>query len=98
MHSTVRVAIDDTGRLLLPKAVREAAGLRPGSPLEVTASQGHIELKRIDSEVRLIRQGRLTVAVAEDDLPPMADGEIEIWEPEEPANTGGRGRSRGKVV
>ncbi len=64
------------GRLMLPKAVREAAGLRPGAPLKVTASKGHTELKRVDSEVRLVRQGRLTVAVAEDDLPPIKEREI----------------------
>ena len=72
----MKVAIDDAGRLLLPKAVRDAAGLRPGVPFEVTASQGRIELKRTDSEVRLVRQGRLTVAVAKDDLPPISEREI----------------------
>ncbi len=76
MNSAVKVAVDDVGRLLLPKAVREAAGLRPGVPFEVTASQGHLEMKRAESEVRLVRQGRLTVAVAEDDLPPVTEREI----------------------
>ena len=76
MSNAIRVAVDDSGRLLLPEAVREAAGLRPGIPFEVTASQGHIEMKKAASAVRLVRQGRLTVAVADDDLPLTTEQEI----------------------
>lgn len=76
MSSVVKVAVDDSGRLTLPESVREAAGLRPGISFEVSASQGHIEMNRAESEVRLVRQGRLTVAVAEDDTPPLTEQEI----------------------
>ncbi len=76
MSSVITVSVDSAGRLLLPKAIREKAGLNPGVPFEVSATKGHIEMKPAKPTVRLARQGRLTVAVAEDELAPMTEQEV----------------------
>ncbi len=76
MSSVITVSVDSAGRLLLPKAIREKAGLNPGVPFEVSVTKGHIEMKPAQPAVRLARKGQLTVAIAEDDLAPMTEQEV----------------------
>jgi AbrB family looped-hinge helix DNA binding protein len=56
--------MDRAGRVVIPKPIREKAGLRPGEPLEVTYRHGRIEIEPAASEVTLIWKGRLLVARA----------------------------------
>ena len=60
----------------LPKTIREKAGLSPGIPFEVIVTEGRIEMKPAAPPVRLVRKGRLTVAVAEESLPPLTEQEV----------------------
>lgn len=60
----MRTSMDRAGRIVIPKAIREAAGLRPGEPLEATYRDGRIEIEPAASEVTLIWKGRLLVARA----------------------------------
>ena len=76
MSSVITVSVDSAGRLLLPKAIREKAGLNPGVPFEVSVTKGRIEMKSAETTVRLARKGRLTVAVADDDLAPMTEQDV----------------------
>lgn len=39
------VTIDSAGRLVVPKSVRDAMGLRPGMPVDVAFVDGHIEIE-----------------------------------------------------
>lgn len=55
--------MDASGRLVLPKVVREAAGLAAGMPLAVTVIDGKIEIEPAPRPVKTVRRGRLTVAV-----------------------------------
>ena len=48
--------------MVIPKPIREAAGLRPGEPLEVTYRDGRIEIEPPASEVKLVRKGKLVFA------------------------------------
>jgi AbrB family looped-hinge helix DNA binding protein len=61
----MKVTIDPTGRLVIPKEVREEAGLRPGMALEIRCRGGHIEIEPAPVPVKLVRKGRLLVAVPE---------------------------------
>lgn len=56
--------MDASGRLVLPKSVREAAGLEAGMPLAITVNEGRIEIEPAPRAVTTVRRGRLTVAVA----------------------------------
>jgi AbrB family looped-hinge helix DNA binding protein len=58
----MRTSIDNAGRMVIPKPIREAAGLRPGEPLEVTFRDGRIEIEPPASEIKLMRKGKLVVA------------------------------------
>ncbi len=59
----MRTTIDGAGRLVVPKAVRDACGLEPGSEVEIRAVQGRIEIEPVPLDVKLERRGRLVVAV-----------------------------------
>ena len=48
----MKTAMDAAGRLVLPKAIREEAELRPGEPLEVTVRDGRVEITPVAREVR----------------------------------------------
>jgi bifunctional DNA-binding transcriptional regulator/antitoxin component of YhaV-PrlF toxin-antitoxin module len=51
------------GTVTIPQELLEEAGFKPGTPLEITASDGHIEIELSTSRVRLEKRGRLTVLV-----------------------------------
>jgi len=44
--------MDSAGRLVLPKAIREEADLRPGELLEITVRNGRIEIEPAPRQVR----------------------------------------------
>jgi AbrB family looped-hinge helix DNA binding protein len=71
MLATMKTTIDGAGRVVVPKALRQSLGLRPGSEIEITVSDGRIEMEPAPVEVRLERRGRLMVAVPSTPLPPM---------------------------
>jgi AbrB family looped-hinge helix DNA binding protein len=69
--------MDSAGRLVIPSEVRRAAGLRPGMPLDVVYRDGHVEIEPTPLPMRLERQGRWTVAVPEETLPPLTVETVE---------------------
>jgi len=54
--------IDTAGRLVVPKAIREAAGLLPGEPLEVTLHDGRVEIVPAPRQVRISERDGLRIA------------------------------------
>ncbi len=59
----MKTTIDRAGRLVIPKEVRQEAGLRPGMLLDVRWRAGRIEIEPAPLPVKLVRKGRLLVAV-----------------------------------
>ena len=58
----MRTTIDKAGRVVIPAAVRERAGLAPGTALEVTVDELGIRLERVAAGPRLVKVGRRLVA------------------------------------
>ena len=58
----MRTTIDKAGRVVIPAAARERAGLTAGSELLVTVDEFGIRLERVAAGPRLIKVGRRTVA------------------------------------
>ena len=54
--------IDAAGRLVVPKAIREEAGLRPGEPLEVTVHDGRVEIVPAPRRVRIRERDGVRIA------------------------------------
>ena len=59
----MRTTIDAAGRLVIPREIRREAGLKPGTPLDVRWQDGRIEIEPEPLPVKLVRKGRLLVAV-----------------------------------
>ena len=67
----MKTTIDRAGRLVLPKKIREAAGILPGSELTIRVSDGVIEIEPTPLEVRLVKRGLMTVAVPRKRVTPL---------------------------
>jgi AbrB family looped-hinge helix DNA binding protein len=58
----MRTAIDEAGRIVIPAAMRERAGLSPGAELEITQDELGLRLERVSEAPRLVRVGKRLVA------------------------------------
>ena len=58
----MRSTIDKAGRVVIPAAIRERAGLSPGTELEITVDETGVRLERVASGPRLVKVGRRLVA------------------------------------
>jgi AbrB family looped-hinge helix DNA binding protein len=65
----MKTTIDRAGRLVVPKKIREAAGIVAGSELTIRVSDGRIEIEPAPLDVRLVKRGSLTVAVPRKRVP-----------------------------
>ena len=73
----MKTTIDQAGRLVIPKEIRQEAGLRPGMPLEVRCRAGRIEIEPTPLPVKLVRKGRLLVAVPQKDVGTLSADVVE---------------------
>ena len=73
----MKTTIDAAGRLVIPKEIRREAGLRPGTPLTVRWRDGRIEIEPVPLPVKLVRKGRLLVAVPQEDVSPLRAETVE---------------------
>jgi AbrB family looped-hinge helix DNA binding protein len=60
--NAMKSTIDEAGRVVIPKAIREAAGLKPGAPLMIEYRNGRVEIEPKSPKVRLVRKGGVLVA------------------------------------
>jgi AbrB family looped-hinge helix DNA binding protein len=66
----MRTAIDSAGRVVIPKALREALGLTAGQPLEIAERDGRLEIVPAATPMRLVDEdGDGVAAVADADMP-----------------------------
>jgi AbrB family looped-hinge helix DNA binding protein len=69
--------MDRAGRITIPKPVREAARLRPGTEVEITEDNGRIQIEVVSRPVLLTeRDGFLAAEVESDDGPPLTVEEV----------------------
>jgi len=73
----MKTTIDPAGRLVIPKQIRQEAGLRPGMPLDVRWRAGRIEIEPAPLPVKLVRKGRLLVAVPDKDVAGLSTDTVE---------------------
>ena len=66
----MKTSIDKAGRVVIPAAIRERAGLVAGAELDVTLEDAGIRLERVAPGPRLVKVGRRLVA-----RPTVAAGE-----------------------
>ena len=72
----MKTTLDDAGRLVVPKALRQALGLKAGQALEIRAGDGTLEIEIAPTPMRLKKQGKGLVAVPQEELPPLSADQV----------------------
>jgi len=72
----MKTTLDDAGRLVVPKALREALGLKAGQALEIRASDGKLEIEVAATPMQLLERGKGVVAVPRENLPPLSAEQV----------------------
>lgn len=69
MIDAMKATMDAAGRIVVPKALRQALGLKPGQSLEIRAGEGHLEIEIAATPMQLKKRGKGVVAVPDAELP-----------------------------
>ena len=69
MFDTMKTTIDAAGRIVVPKALRDALGLKAGQALDIRGGDGRLEIEIAPTPMRLVKRGKGVVAVPETKLP-----------------------------
>ena len=72
----MKTVIDRAGRIVVPKPLRQALGLRPGQPLEIQGHDGQLVIEVACTPMRLKKRGKALVAVPEVTLPPLTAEQV----------------------
>ncbi|MHB1097570.1 MAG: AbrB/MazE/SpoVT family DNA-binding domain-containing protein [Gemmatimonadaceae bacterium] len=52
----MRTTVDRFGRVVVPKAMRDRLGLRPGAAIEIEETAGHLSLRAVEDTSPLMMQ------------------------------------------
>lgn len=72
----MKSTIDAAGRIIVPKAMRDTLGLKPGQPLELRVGDGRLEIEIASTPMQLKKRGKGMVAVPDEELPPLTADEV----------------------
>lgn len=72
----MKSTIDSAGRIIVPKAMRDALGLKPGQPLEIRAGDGRLEIEVASTPMQLKKRGKGLVAVPNKELPALTAEQV----------------------
>jgi AbrB family looped-hinge helix DNA binding protein len=68
--------IDSTGRIVVPKPLRQALGFVPGQALEMRVSDGRLEIEIAPTPMRLEKRGKGVVAVPDTPMPTLTAEQV----------------------
>lgn len=71
----MRTSIDQAGRIVVPKAIRDGLGWQAGDRLDISARGGVLEISAEPVEIEVVGAEHGAVAVASD-MPPLTDAVV----------------------
>lgn len=72
----MNVSIDRAGRIVVPKALRDALGFAEGVDLEVFAEDGRLVVELHNPPKRLAKRGNMVVIVADEPIGEMTPDQV----------------------
>ncbi len=72
----MRTTIDGAGRVVIPKAVRDEAGLEAGTAIDVEARDGRIEIAPAAVPMQLTGRGADAVVEAQENVPVLTAEDV----------------------
>lgn len=72
----MKSAIDKSGRVVIPKILRDKLGLSGGEELEVTEENGAIQIRPAATDVELVETAEGLVAVSAQSVPVLTADEV----------------------
>ncbi|MGL4743177.1 MAG: AbrB/MazE/SpoVT family DNA-binding domain-containing protein [Phycicoccus sp.] len=72
----MRTTIDPAGRLVVPKALRDAMGLEAGRAIEVTFADGRLEIELAPADVTVDTSEQLPRIRTSDEAPALRDSDV----------------------
>ncbi len=72
----MQTTIDGAGRVVVPKALRDALKLTGGSVLDVRVRDGVLEFEPVATPMRLVTRGKGLVATTDSPLPPIGPEDV----------------------
>jgi AbrB family looped-hinge helix DNA binding protein len=72
----MKTTVDAAGRIVVPKALRQALGLHPGQSLEIRAGDGRLEIEIAATRMKLQKRGKGVVAVPDTELPVLTADQV----------------------
>jgi len=72
----MKTTIDAAGRVVIPKSVREAAGLEAGTEVNVDFHDGKVQIEAACQPVKLVKKGSSFVLRAPKGTPPLTVAKV----------------------
>ena len=72
----MKTTIDAAGRIVVPKAMRQALGLKAGQVLELRAGDGRLEIEIAPIAMQLKKRGKGVVAIPDEELPSLTADQV----------------------
>jgi AbrB family looped-hinge helix DNA binding protein len=72
----MQTTIDAGGRLVVPKAIREAMGLEPGRVVDIVFVDGRIEIELAPLRAHVEHGDGLPRIVADEAVPPLTEDDV----------------------
>lgn len=72
----MKATLDAAGRIVVPKALRQTLGLKPGQALDIRAGDGRLEIEIAATPMQLKKRGKGVVAVPDTKLPALGAEQV----------------------
>ncbi len=73
MTSAIKTAIDASGRLVVPKPIRDELGIVAGPPLVLSGREGRLGVEPVYAEVKTVERDGLRVAELVEPMPALSE-------------------------
>jgi AbrB family looped-hinge helix DNA binding protein len=74
--NAMKITLDAAGRIVVPKALRQTLGLKPGQALDIRAGDDRLEIEIAATPMQLKKRGKDVVAVPDTKLPSLSAEQV----------------------